>query len=88
MVKPIIIDGTSYRKLEAVDELVVYRNDEELGVVVCLATPYDELVKEVDDGIYFCAEPQPEPLPPQPEPDVDDSTALAEITEVIDDDER
>lgn len=92
MIKPKIIDGINYRKLEAVDELVVYRNDEELGVVVCISTPYEELVKEVDDGVYYCDEPQPEPpIPPEPptppEPEyVDDSTALAELEEVIDND--
>ena len=94
MIKPTIINGENYRKLLASGNLVVYRNEEELGMTVCVSIPYNELVKEVDDGIYYCAEPQPEPpIPPEPptppEPEyVDDSTALAEITEVIDDDER
>lgn len=88
MIKPEIINGENYRKLIASGDLVVFRNDEELGMVVCLATPYEELVKEVEEGVYYCAEPQPEPLPPEPEPDVDDSTALAELSEVIDDDEK
>ena len=93
MIKPEIINGENYRKLIASGDLVVYRNDEELGMTVCVSTPYDELVKEVDEGIYYGDEPQPIPEP-EPIPDVepveyvDDSQALAEITEVIDDDER
>lgn len=88
MIKPEIINGENYRKLIASGDLVVFRNDEELGMTVCVSTPYDELVKEVDDGVYYCdislPVTEPEPIPePEPMEYVDDSTALAELEEVI-----
>lgn len=91
MIKPKITDENKFRVLEAVDNLVIYYEETELGKIVCTGTPYEDLVKEVEEGIYYCAEPQPviepEPIPePEPMEYVDDSTALAELEEVIDND--